>query len=100
MTVYTIKTKSELKDYSSECIIKFSAKWCGPCKAISPYYHDLAKKYDDIFFLEVDTEVSPDISDKYNINSLPTFVALKNSREIGRVVGASKDKLKDLVCTF
>jgi thiol-disulfide isomerase/thioredoxin len=34
----------------SPSVIDFTAKWCGPCKMISPVVDQLSKKYDDVCF--------------------------------------------------
>jgi thiol-disulfide isomerase/thioredoxin len=34
-------------------VVDYSASWCGPCKAISPLYDELARKHTDVVFLKV-----------------------------------------------
>ncbi len=34
-------------------VVNFSAKWCGPCKAIAPSIDALSDKYHDVVFLKV-----------------------------------------------
>lgn len=36
--------------------VDFFAEWCGPCKAIAPYFTQLAAEYKEITFLKVDIE--------------------------------------------
>lgn len=78
-------------------ILKFSADWCGPCKRISPLFEKLSKDYSNIYFAEVDVDVSQDICEKYKISGLPTFVSFKKEEEISRFSGANEENLKNLV---
>ncbi len=66
----------------------FFATWCGPCKRIAPAFEELAKKFSNVTFLKVDVDDSDDIAAKFNVNSLPTFVFLKNGVEAHRIEGA------------
>jgi tetratricopeptide (TPR) repeat protein len=34
-------------------VADFSATWCGPCKQVSPFYDELAKKYPKVRFLKL-----------------------------------------------
>ena len=40
---------------------------------------------------------NPDIAEEQGANAMPTFVAYKEGKEVGRVVGANMPKLKQLV---
>ena len=69
-------------------VIDFFATWCGPCKRIAPAFEELAKKFPTLSFLKVDVDESEEIASKYTIESLPTFVFLKNGVEVHRIEGA------------
>jgi thioredoxin 1 len=56
------------------CIIKFTAKWCNPCKIIAPHYLALANEYPDYDFYEVDIDKNKDLAKLEQIKSLPTFL--------------------------
>lgn len=45
----------------------------------------------DIF--QIDVDECEDLSLRFEITSMPTFVFLKNGTEVGRFSGANKDKL-------
>ena len=93
----TILDNVENIDNSGKCILKFSAKWCGPCKVISPFYKSLSGQYKNIKFCEVDVDEAIEIADKYNVESMPTFIALVNGKEIQRISGAEQGKLRNFV---
>jgi thiol-disulfide isomerase/thioredoxin len=78
-------------------VVKFSAPWCGPCRAIRPVYERLSNMtdYKKITFLEVDIDELETVSDSYNIKSIPAFIFLNNGRQIGKpVMGPDEATLK------
>lgn len=76
------------------------ATWCGPCHQIAPVYESLSEKLSrpNVFtFVKVDTEKNPDISEKYKISALPTFLLFQDGKVIKTLNGANVAELKDLV---
>ena len=68
-------------------VVDFYATWCGPCKLMAPMYHRLAEKHKDVLFLKVNIDPLPGIAQKSNIYGVPTFVFVKEGKEVERVVG-------------
>jgi len=87
------KLRSEMKGIS---FVKCSASWCGPCKTIAPIYNKLAEN-SEFVFLSLDIDDCEETSKQLKIRALPTFVVLKDGKEVQRLVGANKDKLFELV---
>ena len=75
----------------------FYADWCGPCKNIAPFIHDKARKEPNIIFIQVNVDNQDSISNYYKIKGLPTFIMLKNGKEIARGSGASTSLVEDLI---
>lgn len=73
-------------------IIKFSAKWCGPCNTYKTIFNDVISEYPDITVMEVDVDKLPDITKKYGITSIPTTVINKNNVELDRLKGIITSK--------
>jgi thioredoxin len=78
-------------------LIDFGATWCGPCKAISPFFNSLKDKYPSIKFLKIDIDENQEMARKYNINNIPAFILFKDGLEEDRLVGANKVKLEEMV---
>ena len=56
-------------------IIDFYASWCGPCKMLAPVLEDIAKDYEGkIYVYKVDTEAEEELSQMFNIRSIPTLL--------------------------
>lgn len=47
--------------------------------------------------MQVDVEECEDLAVKYNISSMPTFVFIKNSKQVDSFSGANADKLLKVI---
>jgi thioredoxin 1 len=69
-------------------IIKASASWCGPCKAIKPKYLQMAELYKNVaVFVEFDIEELEALAEQLSISSMPTFIVIKNGAVVKRSEG-------------
>jgi len=71
-------------------VLFFSAPWCGPCGVIKSFLNtELASEW-NITTIDITEDI--DLSTKYNISSVPTFVKIKvendEETEIDRINGA------------
>ena len=58
-------------------VIDFYATWCGPCKAISPFFEKLKGEYSDkVNFVSIDVDQDTETAMKYSVSAMPTFVFL------------------------
>lgn len=78
-------------------VVDFSAKWCGPCKAIAPLFKQMATELEDVLFVTVDVDVSQDVAEKMAISSIPTFIFFKDGERLEMLRGASSDKLRTTI---
>ncbi|XP_074555926.1 thioredoxin H1-like [Curcuma longa] len=74
-------------------VVDFTAPWCGPCRAIAPLFSELAEKFPGVIFLRVDVNQLKRVAMDLEVETLPTFVFLKEGRVVDRIVGARKDEL-------
>ena len=66
-------------------LLKFSATWCGPCKALAGSMKHVDFK--DIEVKEVDIDQNPELVAKYGIRGVPTLVLLDDGKELARKSG-------------
>lgn len=77
-------------------VCKYSAEWCGPCRALAPKVDALSLQYDEneVVFLSIDIDECQEIADKFNVSSLPTTLVIKNCKPFKQVVGADIVSIK------
>jgi len=69
--------------------VDFWATWCGPCRVMEPVVEKLAKKYSDrVLFGKVNVDEEMNISSRYQVFSIPTFMIFKNGQPMDAVIGA------------
>ncbi|MBY0113274.1 MAG: thioredoxin fold domain-containing protein [Phycisphaerales bacterium] len=83
--------KKQVEGTEKLVVIKFTAVWCGPCKAMDKTTWRDDKVVEWVksrgLALEVDVDKEPKIAEQYNIAAMPTMVMLKGGNEIARTVG-------------
>ena len=69
-------------------LLDFWASWCMPCKMMQPVFEELKKEYQGkIEFIEINVDENPTEAQKYGVMSIPTYIVIKDEKEVGRRVG-------------
>lgn len=69
-------------------LLQFYAEWCQPCRMMMPIVASIQQKqYDWLTIKQIDVDAESIIANQFNIRSIPTFVALKNNKEVWRKAG-------------
>src|ERR1044072_6273314 len=70
-------------------VVDFWAVWCGPCRMVSPIIEQLAEQYaGKIVFGKVNVDENPLLSQRFNIQGIPTLMILKKGEIIDTMIGA------------
>ena len=80
-------------------LIDFWASWCGPCKMMSPVIDEIAEEMgDSIKVCKINIDEEQNLAVKYNVMSIPTFVVIRDGKEIGRTIGVQdKEEIKKML---
>lgn len=79
-------------------VIDFYADWCGPCKMIAPVLEEISgSQAEKVVVVKVNVDDHEELSQEYNISSMPTFVFVKNGAEVDRFSGANEGNLRALI---
>lgn len=93
-----VKDDGETSHGKSFIFIDFFADWCGPCRRIAPVIEKWAEseQYNHVLFTKVNIEEKEEITSKYEISSLPTFLIFEKGNldnPVVKVFGAKQDVL-------
>jgi thioredoxin 2 len=66
------------------------APWCAPCRMVSPALEQLADELAGrLKLVKVNADVSPVVSDRFEVQAIPTLVLLNHGKVIDKQVGAA-----------
>ncbi len=90
-----VKEINELSELPKHGIVVVDcfANWCGPCKRIAPLFVEIAGHFPTFQFVKANIDEAEDIAGHFSVTALPTFLFLRNGKEIKRVEGADANAI-------
>lgn len=65
------------------------APWCGPCRIVGPIVEQLSREMAGrVAFAKLNVDSSPQASQAFGIQSIPTLLVFRQGRLVDRIVGA------------
>lgn len=70
-------------------LVDFYSPSCAPCMKMAPDFQSVASNFAlEVRFLKINTEEFSQLALDYGVNTLPTIIAFKQSRELNRFTSA------------
>ena len=90
-------TLQDLVSNKEKVVVQFSASWCGNCRIMKPKFKKLASENENLTFVLVDAENSPESRKMANVSNLPTFATFVNAKLVNETQTNKAEVLAELV---
>lgn len=78
----------EILNSERPTLVDFYADWCGPCRAMQPVVDELANDVQGhANVVKVNVDESPELAGRYGVQSIPTFIVLRDGKATQKLVG-------------
>ncbi|OON20171.1 thioredoxin [Opisthorchis viverrini] len=81
-------------------VVEFYADWCPPCRLISPIFANMEVEFPDAVFFKINADNNEELVKEYNINSLPTFIFMRDGKVIREISGSDEQALRDAIANY
>ena len=82
-------------------VIDFHAKWCKPCKKVSPLYDKLCNECSNVVYFKCDVDEADELAEVFEVRSVPTFIFAYNRTILEKMEGANitniQNKINELI---
>lgn len=91
--------ESEIAQEKKPIILDVYATWCGPCQQMMPIVEELEQELGDKYkFAKLNVDEAREISIRYGVTSVPTFIFIQNNVVKGKETGyMSKESLLEVI---
>ena len=90
-------TLQDLVNNNKKVVVQYSASWCGNCRIMKPKFKKMATENEDITFVLVDAENSPQSRKLANVSNLPTFATFVDGKLLNETQTNKTEVLAELV---
>lgn len=89
----------EVLRHEGPVLVDFSTEWCGPCRALTPLVHEVAReRAGALKVVAVDGDAAPNLTARYGVRGFPTMILFRSGEEVARRLGLpTKKKLLEMI---
>lgn len=80
-------------------ILYFTAEWCRDCRYIEPSMPEIAAEFPEWTMIKIDADQWMDEMLELEVRGIPSFVAFKDGKEVGRFSNRNR-KTKEQIVEF
>ena len=89
VTDATFQTEVIERSKSAAVVVDLWAEWCGPCRTLGPILEKTTDATDgEVVLVKVNVDENPQISQAFQVQSIPAVYALKDGQVVDGFVGA------------
>ncbi len=84
--IFVSDEEAEARMRSGRVVLWFSSPACPPCRKVEPHAQRVAQRHaGSVSFLRINVDKSTALAEKLGVNSVPTFVFLRDGKELKRL---------------
>jgi len=97
--VEILQSVEQFEHYKKEerVVFMFSADWCGDCRFVEPVLPEIEQEFPEFTFIMVNRDKFIEICQENDVLGIPSFLAYKNGKEVGRFVSRDRKTKEEIV---
>ncbi|HUY07582.1 MAG TPA: thioredoxin domain-containing protein [Acidimicrobiales bacterium] len=96
VTDATFETEVLERSDAQAVVIDLWAPWCGPCRSLGPILEKVIGETEDVILCKVNVDENPQISEAFQVQSIPAVYAIKGRAVVDGFMGAiGEEKIRE-----
>lgn len=63
---------------ADKAVLRFTATWCPPCKALAPIFDEVAAEHPEVKTFVIDVDKEQELASKFGIKGIPTLIRIES----------------------